>query len=897
MGRGARVGDVITQLTDSSSRGVLIVGAHGSGKTWMLRQVLTSLGNRAIAIRLSPSQALQTIPFGAVNARVGTAFVRSGDYYEVLNALLSEVAQGFETAQRVLLVVDNGEYLDEQSAAVIMQVILSTNAKLLLVDDPTRPQAHLRELWRDGQLARYEINALHAREVQLFLEGVLDGTVATAVAEYLASRSGGNPLLLKGLVSGALEEGALRKVDGTWVLAHPSDGLGRESQDYLRTDLEFLPDDSLKVLEVLALAGPLPLEVLLKFVDSDVLDELQQKEIIRVASGSQLTLELSRPATAAPIRSLIPIGRSRKLLHEITEFYSPELDGNPESVINFTRWAIESGVPVSQDQLLLATRYASQQLHTADVLLFTSQEVEPHHHAEQIAHASLAHTTDNANRKAQSLALDSLELASHKEAGALALRSIHRAFLPEESYSEKLQQALEKYRATFGDFALTPQSEHADAFVHLIDSEMKLSLGHFAAAEAQLNELLAHPQMSSRVVQSHIKSLLAEICCALGKTRQATVLAGEVISELEGTPAFNRPDISMLAYARAVSAFIYDAQWSVVQASLEPEVFVNPFLMLSSGGMKHMGIALMNARRGFIEEALSQIIPAVAELHDYDPLSVLPTALGLLAYCKVMHGDLRGALEPLERLDQINVRSSKFYAIEGQAYAAATRALTGDRERGVKELWALENECSRNGWYGSELTVLSLLIRVGESAAAARLEAVSKLIDCSAGSFYEVWAKALQPQDAASMEQAGTVAVEHGYDLVAVELAAHAQRKFHDRGDIQRSRRTASKVVTMREAIPGIGSPIFATVGRAQMTRRENEIAVLVARGESNNDIAAKLNVSLRTVEGHLYRTFIKLDLHSRAELAELINNPQTPRIWSPHESMSAERLGDGQSR
>lgn len=101
----------------------------------------------------------------------------------------------------------------------------------------------------------------------------------------------------------------------------------------------------------------------------------------------------------------------------------------------------------------------------------------------------------------------------------------------------------------------------------------------------------------------------------------------------------------------------------------------------------------------------------------------------------------------------------------------------------------------------------------------------------------------------------------------------------------------------MREAIPGIGSPIFATVGRAQMTRRENEIAVLVARGESNNDIAAKLNVSLRTVEGHLYRTFIKLDLHSRAELAELINNPQTPRIWSPHESMSAERLGDGQSR
>lgn len=893
MARGARVGDVVTQLTDASSRGVLIVGAHGSGKTWMLRQVLASLGSRAIAIRLFPSQALQTIPYGAVNARVGTGFVRSGDYYEVLNALLGEVAQGFETAQRVILVVDNGEYLDEHSAAVIMQVILSTNAKLLLVDDPTRPHAHLRELWRDGQLARHEITALRAREVQLFLEGVLAGTVATGVAEYLASRSGGNPLLLKGLVSGALEEGALSKVDGTWVLAHPSDRLGRESQDYLRTDLEFLPEESLTVLEVLALAGRLPMDVLLEFVDSDALDDLQQKEIIGVATASPLTLELSRPATAAPIRSLIPIGRRRKLLLWIFEFYLPKPDDAPESVTNFTRWAIESGVPVSQDQLLVATRYACQQLLTSDVLLFTSQDVEPRHHAEQIAHASLAHTTDNAHRRAQSLALESFELAGHKEASALALRAIHRAFLPEENYSEKLQQALEAYRATYGDCALTLQSEYADVLVHLIDSEMKLSLGHFAVAESQLNELLTHPQMSSRELQAHIKSLLAETCCALGRTRHATVLAGEVLAEIEGLPAFNRPDISMLAYARAVSAFIYDAKWPRVQASLEPEILINPFLMLSSGGTKHMGIALMNARRGFIEEALSQIVPAVAELRDYDPLHVFPTALGLLAYCKVMHGDVRGALEPLERLDEIKVRSSKFYAVEGQAYAAATRALTGDRERGVRELWALESECSSNSWFGSELTILSLLIRVGENAAAVRLEAVSKLIDCSAEPFYEIWAKALQSQDAASMEQAGTVALEYGYDLVAVELAAHAQRKFYDRGEVQRSRRTASKIVTTREVIPRVGSPIFAPVGRAQMTRRENEIAVLVARGESNNDIAAKLNLSLRTVEGHLYRTFIKLDLHSREELAELIKNPQTPRIRSPHEPMSAEQLGD----
>nr|WP_245346820.1 helix-turn-helix transcriptional regulator [Arthrobacter stackebrandtii] len=62
------------------------------------------------------------------------------------------------------------------------------------------------------------------------------------------------------------------------------------------------------------------------------------------------------------------------------------------------------------------------------------------------------------------------------------------------------------------------------------------------------------------------------------------------------------------------------------------------------------------------------------------------------------------------------------------------------------------------------------------------------------------------------------------------------------------------------------------------MTRREHQIALLVAQGESNNSIAARLNVSLRTIEGHLYRTFIKLDLQSREQLAALMNGGDTPK-------------------
>jgi DNA-binding CsgD family transcriptional regulator len=54
---------------------------------------------------------------------------------------------------------------------------------------------------------------------------------------------------------------------------------------------------------------------------------------------------------------------------------------------------------------------------------------------------------------------------------------------------------------------------------------------------------------------------------------------------------------------------------------------------------------------------------------------------------------------------------------------------------------------------------------------------------------------------------------------------------------------------------------------------REREIANLVAAGLSNRDIADRLTVSVRTVEGHLYRACIKLDISDREELAALIRN------------------------
>ena len=62
-----------------------------------------------------------------------------------------------------------------------------------------------------------------------------------------------------------------------------------------------------------------------------------------------------------------------------------------------------------------------------------------------------------------------------------------------------------------------------------------------------------------------------------------------------------------------------------------------------------------------------------------------------------------------------------------------------------------------------------------------------------------------------------------------------------------------------------------APSSRSGLTWREGEIVTLVAEGLTNKAIAARLEMSVRTVEGHINHVFTKLGVESRTELARLV--------------------------
>ncbi|HEY0645022.1 MAG TPA: helix-turn-helix transcriptional regulator, partial [Nocardioides sp.] len=109
-------------------------------------------------------------------------------------------------------------------------------------------------------------------------------------------------------------------------------------------------------------------------------------------------------------------------------------------------------------------------------------------------------------------------------------------------------------------------------------------------------------------------------------------------------------------------------------------------------------------------------------------------------------------------------------------------------------------------------------------------------------------------------------------DLVAAGDAAAQAAEEHRRHQRSGSALTASAVATRLAAQSGAHTPALAAALRPlPLTAREREVVELAARGLQNKDIAGRLTVSVRTVEGHLYRAGLKLGVSERATLKDVL--------------------------
>ena len=233
-------------------------------------------------------------------------------------------------------------------------------------------------------------------------------------------------------------------------------------------------------------------------------------------------------------------------------------------------------------------------------------------------------------------------------------------------------------------------------------------------------------------------------------------------------------------------------------------------------------------------------------------------------------GDVDAAAEALAQM-QRNPHPAHAYRESDSLLAAAWVAAARGRTSHARDLAraAAEFACT-HGRDACEVVCLQAAIQFGDQHTAARLAELAELVDGLRAGLVARWATAVADHDGDEL-----LAVSHdleamGDRIAAADAAAHASRVFY-----QQNRRGPALTASGRaeRLITDCGAITPATQAAATplpLTDREREIAALISQGLSNIEIAQTLTLSVRTIEGHIYRACARVGTATRTELAHL---------------------------
>jgi DNA-binding NarL/FixJ family response regulator len=288
------------------------------------------------------------------------------------------------------------------------------------------------------------------------------------------------------------------------------------------------------------------------------------------------------------------------------------------------------------------------------------------------------------------------------------------------------------------------------------------------------------------------------------------------------------------------------------------------------GGMLHLAAGTADLRRGAIGAALPKLSQAAEVLRLSDAGGDLPDALAATAYAASILNRADTARVNADAYDAL-VSGNRHASLLGQAYTAAARAERIGVQAAAGKLTDLANAAAASGFLSYEMDILSLILRLGDLSVVPRLAATAERCEGRSAEFLSAYCRALAAKDVNRLIEMSDAAAREGLDLAAAECAAHALRILETRGDKPRQFEAQKLVKQRNAALNKTGSSAAETPPDLhKLTRREQEIATLVQTGASNREIALQLGLSLRTVEGHLYRMFAKLGISHREDLTSV---------------------------
>lgn len=172
-----------------------------------------------------------------------------------------------------------------------------------------------------------------------------------------------------------------------------------------------------------------------------------------------------------------------------------------------------------------------------------------------------------------------------------------------------------------------------------------------------------------------------------------------------------------------------------------------------------------------------------------------------------------------------------------------------------------------------EVMCLQVAVQLGDTTGRGRLAQLAESTGSRRARIAAAFASAVYDHDGEVLSSVATQFEEMGDTAAAADAAARAALAFA-RANLRGSSLTLStRAQRLARECGGLTTPALReTLDRdLPLTPREREIISMVMRGLTNRQIAEALTMSVRTVEGHLYRAQAKTGTHDRHELAALL--------------------------
>ena len=905
----ARIGRLLESARAGSGGGLLVLGEPGIGKTALLDDTAARADSfrvlRATGVEIETELAysgllelLRPVADGVADlpprqqAALRTAFAETAvteiDGFAVAAAVLTLLSEA-AAVRPVLCLIDDTHWLDAASVAALAFTVRRVESERVAMVFAAREQDGASDLPRgipvlplralDGAAARVVLTAEAGQE--------LPGSVASA----LLGAGGGNPLALRELVGSVGPE----ELSGRAPLAEPLP-VGGEIAGIYRRKLSALPATTRAALLVLAVSERADPEQLLPAItaltgDRSALDPAERAGLVRTTPSG---LTFRHPVLRSVVHQEATLAE-RKAAHRCVAATLPT--GQAE----LRAWHAALAAPGPDEAV------AAELARTADLARHRGGRW-----AESRAFELAARLSTDAERRAE---------RTYLAAVAAFLAGRHSIAQPQ----------LEAVLALTTDPLLRADAEHERARIALWHGQpdpperLRRAADRVAAYDVErAAKLLAYPVVGLGAACRAAEALpfarraweligrRAQPLVVTFKVAYALVMAGQTIDGAQLTAAATEvaegnDDVTALAMLGPVLG------WLDRSADAERVLSRAVELCRADGDLWMLTNALTNAaeasrRAGRLDQALVQADEARVLSGQLDEPVQLATALAELARIEadlgravectahaeqVKRGDgtepsaervRRGDREPTAELRVTCAAALGTVALASGRYQDAVDELAPAVELlvdgGVTEprTFAVEGDLAealaRCGRVDEATRLVERLETYGQPRKAASVLAVAarcRGLLAPGNEFEACFAEALSAYASidAPIEQARTLLClgerlrRQGRRSAARDHLRTAWTMFEQRGAAYWAERARSELRLTGETLQRpTDDP------RRQLTPQELQIALLVADGARNTDVAISLFVSPKTVEAHLTRVYRKLGVASRTQLA-----------------------------